>query len=271
MMLRISPSLFSRLIGISYPPTRPSISNLIDSISEDEALICLGRVLKKFSEFLPANTISAKSSIFFILSEMEKKLCLFEKDFNSLIIFYFGIRPSADSTESWFWTDMHKELSAEILGATGNHPPITYQILNLVSDRPSEDCISRLKGLIHDCADRSIQNSDSKSLNEHISTLLFIMQKIGSNEFGDDLLKKLLSSWSSGSAIGQFPVQLSPLVHELVDAVLRKDKKTVDLILDRLSAHYGDTPKAHEIYTSIESKQSSWWSKVDFNWWKEQD
>jgi hypothetical protein len=256
---------------ISYPPTRPPISNLIDSISEDEALVCLGRLLQKFSEFLPTNVISAKSSIFFILSEMERKLSVFEKDFNALIIFYYGIKPSSDSAELWFWTVMHKELSTKILGVSDNHPPITYQILNLVSDRPSEEFIGRLKGLIHDCAERSIQISDAKSLNEYISTLLFIMQKTGSNEFGDELLKKLLSSWSSGNAIGQFPVQLSSLVHELVDAVLRKDKKTVDLTLGRLSAYYGDTPKAQEIYTSIASKQSSWWSKVDFNWWKEQD
>jgi len=283
MMLRISPSLFSSLLGIAYPATRPPITSLIDSMSEDESLICLGRLLQKYGELTPTSNISAKLSIFYILSELEKKLSLLEKDFNCLITFYYGINSTQDSTDAWFWTDTHKKLSTQILSLSVSKPPQFFQVLSLVSDRPSKEFLDQIKALIHSSVSDVIESADAKSLNKYIHTLLTTFHCVSCDDFGNTLLEKLLRVWSERANTSTIPAELPSLIHRLVAAVLSKDSASFEVTLRELEDNYGqyrvkpgsfvikDLLDNFDIRANDINSEFYLLGKFDPSWWREQE
>jgi hypothetical protein len=273
-MLHISPSLFSKLIGVPYPATRPSIPSLIDSIPSDQALACLGKLIQSFGTYAPSNPMAPKSAIFHILSELEMALGEIEDNFNVLAVFYFGLKGHQDHEGLWYWTSAHKKLCAQIFNVTNTNPPLNHRILNLVSEQPSNEFISQIKDRIQHCINNLVKSSNSKTLNQYIHSLLMIFQNAGADQFGNDILGRLLTVWSEAQKNQGMPLELASLIHKLVDAVLNHDTSSVELVLAEIKTNYGEITIPSVGLSTSENflhPYASIWDKIDPGWWKEQE
>jgi hypothetical protein len=274
-MLKISVSNFSKIVGIDYPKTAPSLSSLIDSIPEEETLKCLGKLIQLYSEYAPIRVETSKSSIFYILSQIEKNLSEVECNFNSLVTLYYGIENTTNNTEIWSYTNTHKLICKE-LGFLNMEKIYPYKIFTLVCKSPDAKFMGQLRSLINNCVKDTIQSSNFILLNQYVRTLLTIFQFVNCDSYGDELLNSLLVKvWTNNTDNNSIPTELPLLVHKLVNAVVLKNSELFEATLKALISNYGK-PSINLVNSDLkhnDEKNISWWdrNKIDPNWWREQD
>jgi hypothetical protein len=266
-MFSVSPSLLAKNIDLSYPLTNPSIGGLIDSITDQEALKGVGLLIQKYGNLLPSNIDSPQTSIFAIVNEIQKILGQIEASFEDLLLIYYGLDLKSHTL---YTNNLHAELLSLLDGSVIKAKKVNLNIFNLVTDGPTSEFIQELKKCLDSCVEKISNPINAKLLNNYINVLVLILNKVGKESFGNELLQRLLNIWIQTSPIFSFPHNIAPYIQDLIKGITYGDKEGISLVLGKIQNLYG-VNNSDSRKMSVDSLNSSWWNNIDPNWWKEQE
>jgi len=266
-MITIPAIFFARSMGIDYPSTNPSASNLIESLSKVDSITALGRSRLIFKGINFSKSTTAKDALFKLLSETYELVGRIENNFGSLISAYVFAKlvdvgngiifQSTDLNDGYPKVDFHKDILN--LGT----------FINFMTDDERNALIQGLRDSIEQTIIRMIRSNDFRQSNDAVRKLIFLLSH-NHDQFAVSTIEMLLVPKVKESSKG-LPVQLSVIIQKLLLAVDRSDTDLVDKLIIELSTTYGSSnliSRPVEIFEQSQSK--GMWDSLDSESWREQ-
>jgi hypothetical protein len=266
-MINITAIFFARSMGIEYPSTNPTATNLIESLTNEDSIIAIGRARLIFRGADFSNCVTAKDALFKLLAETYELVGRIERSLDSLISVYVYSKLIDLSQGNVFkLTDLNN--SNSVVG-------LNKDILNLgrivefMTESERNSLTQGLRDSIEKTVSTMIRCNDFREFHGAIRKLIFLLSN-NHDQFAAYLIELLLAPKVKESYRG-LPLQLSVIIQKLLVAVDRNDTNLVDKLIVDLSRAYGTSnliSKPVEIFEHSNSK--SMWDHKDSELWREQ-
>jgi hypothetical protein len=266
-MINIPAIFFARSMGIDYPATNPTASNLIESLSKVDSITALGRSRLIFKGIDFSKSTTAKDALFKLLSETYELVGRIENNFGSLISAYVFAKLVDVGNGSLFQSTDLNDGDSKI--------DLQIDILNLgrIIEFMTEDERTALMQGFRDSIEQSIsrmsRSNDFRQSSDAVRKMIFLLSR-NHDQFAVSVIEMLLAAKVKESNKG-LPVQLSLIIKKLLIAVDRSDTDLVDKLIIELSTSYGSNNLISRPVEIFElSKSKSMWDSRDSESWREQ-
>jgi len=277
-MITISPSIFCRFIGVDYPPTNPSLTNLIESLSKKQLEIAFGRIIFTFGRPQKQESL-AKEALLAYVAHIESQLSKIESDVFFLSLHYFGISWSDRSTKDWWWSNKHLKICNKILSDKWQSIETKSKFFMLVADEPTNIYKKNIESLILDHINFFISNNQFDLINDISNFYLNMSPEIGKSE--DQFYKKIISTiifYNSKNKNGPIHANIVLLLNNLVSAIARDDNIAINKSLKELNIACGNSSNViTNEYQYFKPDDYVWEDRfrennnLDVGWWRERD
>ena len=266
-MINIPAIFFARSIGLDYPSTNPTASNLIESLSHAESVKALGRSRLIFNGIDFSKCTTAKDALFKLLAGTYELVGRIEGNFGSLISVYVFATLVNAGKGNFFQekelneTDSKVDLQEDILKFG--------RIIQLMTDDERNALIQGLRESIEQTIKKMVKSNDFRQSNDAVRKMIFLLSQ-NHDQFSVTTIEMLLAPKVKQSN-KRLPIQLSIIIQNLLLAVDRSDTELVDKLITELSSAYGSNnliTRPVEIFQI--SKTKSMWDTKDSESWREQ-
>lgn len=277
-MLSISASALCRLCGVAYPETKPSIGDLLSSLSADDTQKCHGTMISVFG-FPPSVSTGADSSLKSSIRTVQEFLRNFAADLSLLLFEYVNINWGGVDSENWWWTEVHStaleslrvEDREKVSGARLN-----LKYLMLIGYGPDENLRQRFQQIIITCLNNLLGAGRSDQINDSLRLLFSLHRVKTGDDFLIEVINRMLLAFIPKPELVSSSLE-TKAVRSLLIAIIDRDLAGAESALEEVGLPRPNR-KAHKCPSNDSAQQIESWQSifekqfnVEVDWWRNKD